>query len=171
MADTMEFELIRRKERESSVSILKPGKQAQLISFLCGVFLAGNMFVASDIRAALPESIKAVYLPSHCFTERRINEFIHYAKLTGLNAAVLHVKDPHGWIRWKSKNQLALKMGAVASNGLVAWKTEDFGVGQKIEAIAPNVDVICPMFYPSHFPTGFLGRQNPGIKIGRLTPP
>ena len=298
MADAMRFELIRRKERESSVSILKPGKQAQLISFLCGVFLAGNMFVASDIRATLPESIKAVYLPSHCFTERRINEFIHYAKLTGLNAAVLHVKDPHGWIRWKSKNQLALKMGAVASNGLVestlrrlkaqgfwciakldvfvdhrlvynnpnmgildirtggpwndknglywanpynrkvweynialcrelvdlgfdeiqfdyirfpsdgdlsvtnypikldnltrtecigkfletaysklkptgitisvdlfglvAWKTEDFGVGQKIEAIAPNVDVICPMFYPSHFPAGFLGRQNPG---------
>jgi hypothetical protein len=46
--------------------------------------------------------------------------------------------------------------------GLVAWKTEDFGVGQKVEAIAPNVDVICPMFYPSHFPKGFLGRQNPG---------
>ena len=46
--------------------------------------------------------------------------------------------------------------------GLVAWKTEDFGVGQTIEAIAPHVDVICPMLYPSHFPPGFLGQQKPG---------
>jgi hypothetical protein len=45
--------------------------------------------------------------------------------------------------------------------GLVAWKFEDFGIGQQIEAIAPHVDVICPMLYPSHFPSGFLGKQNP----------
>jgi hypothetical protein len=45
--------------------------------------------------------------------------------------------------------------------GLVAWKTEDFGVGQLIESIAPHVDVICPMLYPSHFPPGFLGQQHP----------
>jgi len=253
--------------------------------------------LSSDSLAALPEEVKAIYLPSHNFTDRKISEFTHYAKLTGLNAVVLHVKDPHGWIRWKSSNQLAKKMGAIASNGLVeptlrrlkaqgfwciakldvfvdhrlvynnpfmgildirtggpwndqnglywanpfnrkvwdynialcqelvdlgfdeiqfdyirfpsdgdlsvtnypikadnltrtecigkfletaykklkptgitlsvdvfglvAWKTEDFGVGQQIEAIAPHVDVICPMFYPSHFPKGFLGRQNP----------
>ncbi|CAB1056258.1 glycoside hydrolase [Olavius sp. associated proteobacterium Delta 1] len=277
--------------------ILKPGKQAKLISFLFGVFLMGHIFIASDTCAALTENIKAVYLPSHCFTDRKISEFTHYAKLTGLNAVVLHVKDPHGWIRWKSNNQLAKKMGAVASNGLVehtlrrlkqqgfwciakldvfvdhrlvyhnpflgildvrtggpwndknglywanpfnrkvwqynialcqelvdlgfdeiqfdyirfpsdgdlsvinypakpenstrtecigkfletaykklkptgitisvdvfglvAWKTKDFGVGQQIEAMAPNVDVICPMFYPSHFPKGFLGQQKP----------
>ncbi len=280
------------------MSILKPGKQAQLISFLFGVFLMGNMFIASDTCAALPENVKAIYLPSHSFTDRKISEFTHYARLAGLNAVVLHVKDPHGWIRWKSNNQLAKKMGAIASYGLVehalrrlkeqgfwciakldvfadhrlvynnpfmgildirtggpwndknglywanpfdrkvweynialaqelvdlgfdeiqfdyirfpsdgdlsathypikpdnltrtesigkfletaykklkptgitisvdvfglvAWKTEDFGVGQKIEAIAPHVDVICPMFYPSHFPKGFLGQQNPG---------
>lgn len=46
--------------------------------------------------------------------------------------------------------------------GLVAWKREDFGVGQVLENIAPHVDVICPMFYPSHFPTGFLGKSRPG---------
>jgi hypothetical protein len=248
--------------------------------------------------AAPPEEVKAVYLPAHRFTERKITELIHYAELTGLNAVVMHVKDPYGRIRWKSNNHLAKKMGAVFSNGsvertlrrlkeqgfwciakldvfadhrlvyhntymgildirtggpwndrnglywanpydrkvweynialgrelaalgfdeiqfdyirfpsdgdlsvtnypikpddvaktecigrfletaysrlkptgvvisvdvfgLVAWKTEDFGVGQKIEAMAPNVDVFCPMFYPSHFPKGFLGRENPG---------
>ena len=46
--------------------------------------------------------------------------------------------------------------------GLTAWKTIDFGVGQVLEVIAPHVDVICPMFYPSHFPVGFLGRDDPG---------
>ena len=257
-----------------------------------------SILPSNDSLAALSANVKALYLPAHCFAERNINEFIHYAKLAGLNAAVLHVKDPHGWIRWKSDNALALEIGALAANGLVepalkrlkaqgfwtiakldlfvdhrlvtrrpelgiidivtaeqwvdkkglgwanpynrkvweynialarelvelgfdeiqfdyirfpsdgdlarirypqkpenlskaqcigqflesaygtlhplgvtisvdvfglvAWKTEDFGVGQLIEAIAPHVDVICPMLYPSHFPPGFLGQQKPG---------
>jgi hypothetical protein len=45
---------------------------------------------------------------------------------------------------------------------MVAWKTADFGVGQLLETITPHVDVICPMLYPSHFPSGFLGKRNPG---------
>jgi hypothetical protein len=46
--------------------------------------------------------------------------------------------------------------------GMVAWKSKDFGVGQVLEQIAPHVDVICPMFYPSHFPENFLNLKNPG---------
>jgi hypothetical protein len=46
--------------------------------------------------------------------------------------------------------------------GLTAWKTDDFGVGQVLEKMVPHLDVICPMFYPSHFPSGFLGKQSPG---------
>ncbi|WP_319525445.1 putative glycoside hydrolase [uncultured Desulfosarcina sp.] len=46
--------------------------------------------------------------------------------------------------------------------GLTAWKTDDFGIGQVLEKMAPHLDVICPMFYPSHFPAGFLGKQSPG---------
>lgn len=254
--------------------------------------------MSADDLAAMPEKVNAIYLPPHGFTERKIAEFTHYAGLAGLNAVVMHVKDPYGRIRWKSNNQLAQKMGAIASNrlveptlrrlkergfwciakldvfadhrlvynnpylgvldvrtggpwseknglywanpfnrkvweynialcrelvdlgfdeiqfdyirfpsdgdlsvtnypikpdnlsrtecigkfletaykqlkptgvtisvdlfGLVAWRTEDFGVGQQLEAIAPNVDVICPMLYPSHFPKGFLGKQHPG---------
>jgi len=45
--------------------------------------------------------------------------------------------------------------------GMTAWKTEDFGVGQVLEQITPHVDVICPMFYPSHFPENFLNLKNP----------
>ncbi|MGB9439958.1 MAG: putative glycoside hydrolase [Desulfobacterales bacterium] len=260
--------------------------------------LAILFLVTSHSPASAPDNITALYLPSHCFTERKIEEFVHYAKLAGINAAVLHVKDPHGRIRWKSKNLQAAAVGAVASTGLVestlrqlkaqgfwtvakldvfadhqlvtkrpdlgiidiqsedpwsdkkglywsnpfnqkvweynlalckelvmlgfdeiqfdyirfpsdgdlsaiqyplktgqlnktqcigkflesahtqlkpmgatisvdlfgmvAWKTVDFGVGQVIETIAPYVDVICPMLYPSHFPSGFLGKKKPG---------
>jgi hypothetical protein len=46
--------------------------------------------------------------------------------------------------------------------GMTAWKTKDFGVGQVLEQIAPHVDVICPMFYPSHFPENFLSLKDPG---------
>ncbi len=45
--------------------------------------------------------------------------------------------------------------------GLTAWKNADFGVGQVLEQIAPHVDVICPMLYPSHFPKNFLGMDVP----------
>lgn len=56
-------------------------------------------------------------------------------------------------------------LGAIISVdifGLTAWKTEDFGVGQVLEKIAPHVDVLCPMLYPSHFPDNFLSLKKPG---------
>lgn len=46
--------------------------------------------------------------------------------------------------------------------GMTAWKTKDFGVGQVLKQIAPHVDVVCPMFYPSHFPDNFLNLKSPG---------
>ena len=277
---------------------MKPTRFYRGIWWNLAINLIALLLVTSHGSATGPENIKALYLPSHCFTERKIDEFLHYASLAGINAAVLHVKDPHGRIRWKSKNVQAIEIGAVASNGLVeralrrlktrgfwtvakldvffdhqlvtkrpemgitdlqsanpwsdkkglywanpynqevweynlalckelvmlgfdeiqfdyirfpsdgdlsairyphntgdisktqcignflklayaelkptgatisvdlfgmvAWKKDDFGVGQLIEAIAPYVDVICPMLYPSHFPPGFLGKKEPG---------
>lgn len=47
--------------------------------------------------------------------------------------------------------------------GMTAWKTDDFGVGQVLEQITPYVDVICPMFYPSHFPENFLNLKNQAL--------
>jgi hypothetical protein len=47
--------------------------------------------------------------------------------------------------------------------GMTAWRTDDFGVGQVLEQIVPHVDVICPMFYPSHFPKNFLSGTHPKI--------
>ena len=256
------------------------------------------LLLTADVVAGMPTSVKGIYLPAHGITSRRVAEVIHYAEQLGLNAVVLHVKDPYGRIAWASGLELAREIGssrpiaqlpalveklkahgiwtiakldtfadhclvmqrpelgltdvrsglpwkdknglywanpydrrvwnyiiglagelaamgfdeiqfdyirfpgdgalgyidysAVPSGltrsqcigrfleaahdalgpmkvavsvdifGLTAWKTEDFGVGQVLEAIAPHVDVICPMFYPSHFPTGFLGMLLPG---------
>ena len=244
-----------------------------------------------------PDVVRGVYLMPLAFSEHKINETIYYSKQAGLNAAVLHVKDPHGYLYWKSKDPTALAIGAVKGKGgveaaverlkangiwtiakvdvfqdtalagarpelavldvitsqpwtdkskflwanpydtrvwdydialskelvklgfdeiqfdyvrfpsdgvlhrivypnapadktkietigaylrkarselkplgatisadvfgMVAWKKDDFGVGQRVEEVAASVDAICPMLYPSHFPSGFLGKSHP----------
>jgi len=37
----------------------------------------------------------------------------------------------------------------------------DLNIGQWLEYIAPYVDYICPMIYPSHYPEGYEGYINP----------
>ena len=48
--------------------------------------------------------------------------------------------------------------------GIMAWgRVEDLALtGQHVPTIAAQVDVICPMIYPSHFGQGFEGRRRPG---------
>jgi hypothetical protein len=38
--------------------------------------------------------------------------------------------------------------------GYTSWRDDDTGIGQKIEEMAPFVDVLCPMLYPSGFHAG-----------------
>jgi len=45
--------------------------------------------------------------------------------------------------------------------GLTMSANDDMGIGQKLELIAPHVDYICPMVYPSHFADGTYGFANP----------
>ncbi|MDH5442163.1 MAG: putative glycoside hydrolase [Candidatus Nomurabacteria bacterium] len=45
--------------------------------------------------------------------------------------------------------------------GLTAVEKNDMGIGQIIERIAPLVDYIAPMVYPSHYANGFRGFANP----------
>jgi hypothetical protein len=48
--------------------------------------------------------------------------------------------------------------------GIMAWdRTADLALtGQHVPSLAPHLDVICPMIYPSHFAPGFEGLDNPG---------
>jgi hypothetical protein len=45
--------------------------------------------------------------------------------------------------------------------GMVTNNTDDLGIGQVLEKLAPYVDFIGPMVYPSHYPTNFIGIKNP----------
>ncbi len=262
--------------------------RCKIVAYLFFALLSLSCQVLADI----PETIKAIYLPPHTVNSRRIDQFLFYAGQVGMNAAVLHVKDPFGRLIWNSDNPLARASGASAERGLegriqqlkaggiwtiakldvfadhglvtydpgmglqdvrsdtnwedknglfwanpydkriwdyiidlgrelatmgfneiqfdyvrfpsdgelsaidypiriagvsraqcignfleraygelsplgvqisadifglTAWKRDDFGVGQILEKMAPHLDIICPMFYPSHFPNGFLG--------------
>jgi len=50
---------------------------------------------------------------------------------------------------------------AVDMFGYVCWNTSDSGIGQKLEEIAPYVDYLSPMLYPSGFTFGIPGARNP----------
>ncbi|KKM09197.1 hypothetical protein SY88_20105 [Clostridiales bacterium PH28_bin88] len=48
--------------------------------------------------------------------------------------------------------------------GLTTSVTDDMGIGQEIERIAPIVDIISPMVYPSHYGPGNYGLADPDAK-------
>jgi hypothetical protein len=45
--------------------------------------------------------------------------------------------------------------------GYTAFNVDDTGIGQRIEELAPLVDVLCPMAYPSSYHLGIPGYRNP----------
>lgn len=47
--------------------------------------------------------------------------------------------------------------------GLVPWVNGEMGIGQEMENIAPYVDYLCPMVYPSTFAPGSMGFENPSL--------
>ena len=49
--------------------------------------------------------------------------------------------------------------------GLTAWitSTEDMGIGQRLKDVAPYVDYLSPMLYPSTFASGSAGFSNPQL--------
>jgi len=46
--------------------------------------------------------------------------------------------------------------------GLVTVNNDGLGIGQVMEDALINFDAICPMIYPSHYASGFIGLKNPG---------
>lgn len=45
--------------------------------------------------------------------------------------------------------------------GLTVLAEDDLNIGQRLQDVADYVDYVCPMIYPSHFPSGHLGLKNP----------
>jgi len=77
-----------------------------------------------------------------------------------------NLKDEPAWI---SVDVFGLVMEAKGTN--------DMAIGQRLVDAVDNVDYICPMMYPSHYPSGYIGLDNPaqypakvfenGLKKGR----
>lgn len=49
--------------------------------------------------------------------------------------------------------------------GMVTTNTDDLGIGQVLENAFPYFDYIAPMVYPSHYPKGFNGWNNPNDHV------
>jgi len=45
--------------------------------------------------------------------------------------------------------------------GLTVHVKDDMGIGQKIEKVSRNVDIVCPMIYPSHYRGGSYNQKSP----------
>jgi hypothetical protein len=45
--------------------------------------------------------------------------------------------------------------------GYVCWNLNDTKIGQRLEALVPHLDYLCPMLYPSGFQYGIPGYRNP----------
>ena len=52
--------------------------------------------------------------------------------------------------------------------GYVCWNTDDTAIGQQLEALAPSLDYLSPMLYPSGFTWGLPGQTNPMLDPGRI---
>lgn len=48
--------------------------------------------------------------------------------------------------------------------GLTTSVPDDQGIGQQYEKIVNNVDIVCPMVYPSHYAQGTFGLKNPNLQ-------
>ncbi len=83
---------------------------------------------------------EAVYPGEYCSKEDAIAGFLAYAR------------------------QRLEKLGAWVSAdvfGLTVHVNNDMGIGQRIEKISQNVDIVCPMVYPSHYDAGSYGIDDP----------
>jgi len=56
----------------------------------------------------------------------------------------------------RAKTDAAISVDIYGANG---WYRTSARTGQEVEMLAPLVDVICPMYYPSHFEQNFLAQS------------
>jgi hypothetical protein len=65
----------------------------------------------------------------------------------------------------RSRVSAPISVDIYGANG---WYRTGARTGQEVELLAPWVDVICPMYYPSHFEQGFLAQDPPEFRPYRI---
>jgi hypothetical protein len=100
-------------------------------------------------------------------------DYVRYPVQRGLGNADFHLKDT-GRTRVGVITDFVAKAHAIAQAHHVPLSVDIFGVtatgsqkdidglGQDITKLSPNVEVLMPMVYPSHYGTGFYGWDVPG---------
>lgn len=69
------------------------------------------------------------------------------------------MKEFYTYLHNQLKHQPALTSADLF--GMVLWRDDGLNIGQRLADAAPNFDFICPMVYPSHYPSGFENFANP----------
>jgi hypothetical protein len=65
----------------------------------------------------------------------------------------------------RSRVRAPISIDIYGANG---WYRTNARTGQEVEILAPWVDVICPMYYPSHFEQHFLAQSPPELRPWRI---
>ncbi|MDR0598085.1 MAG: hypothetical protein LBG14_06220, partial [Treponema sp.] len=65
----------------------------------------------------------------------------------------------------KARVDAAISIDIYGANG---WYRTGARTGQEVELLAPYVDVICPMYYPSHFEQDFLAQSPAELRPYRI---
>ena len=65
----------------------------------------------------------------------------------------------------RSRVSVPISVDIYGANG---WYRTGARTGQEVELLAPWVDVICPMYYPSHFEQDFLAHDPPELRPRRI---
>jgi hypothetical protein len=70
----------------------------------------------------------------------------------------------------KARRELGASGAFVAADlfGYTAFNENDTDIGQRIEELAPHLDYICPMVYPSGYHKGIPGYPNPVLVPGKV---
>jgi hypothetical protein len=70
----------------------------------------------------------------------------------------------------KARRELGASGAFVGADlfGYTAFNENDTDIGQRIEELAPHLDYICPMVYPSGYQKGIPGHTNPVLVPGKI---
>lgn len=86
----------------------------------------------------------------------------HYSWIAGTSTKPEMLESFFSYLYEKTRD-----MGVVTSAdlfGMTTTITNDMGIGQVLERALPYFDYIAPMVYPSHYPKGWNGFENPAAR-------
>jgi len=115
-----------------------------------------NIAIAKDALSRGFDEINFDYVRFPSDGDLKNMSFSHWNNLTPKH---LVVKD---FFR-KTREKLPEAILSVDLFGLSTVNHDDLGIGQVMEDVFDYFDYICPMVYPSHYASGFLGYGNPAL--------